>query len=120
MKPLAILFTALLAISCHQPKKVDKHVAKQPKQQVQKLEYWTYGLPNPPYQQKAEEVISRKWGFSTKSVAGCVVTEGLLDSVKQHNLAVDKSLSAKYGKDWNDRYRKELEAEVVFQKKPGN
>jgi hypothetical protein len=43
-----------------------------------------------------------------------------LDSVKQHNLAVDKSLSAKYGKDWNDRYRKELEAEVVFQKKQGN
>lgn len=120
MKFIAILFTALLAISCHQPKKVDKPVAKQPKQQAQKLEYWTYGLPNSVYQQKAEEVISRKWGFSIKSIAGCVVTQGLLDSVKQHNLVVDKSLSAKYGKDWNDRYRKELEAEVILQKKQGD
>ena len=117
MKAIAILFTVLLATACHQPKKVDKPVAKQPKQEVQKLEYWTYGLPNPAYKPNAEAVLSRKWGFVTKSVAGCVVTPGLLDSVALHNKAVDKSLLAKYGKNWNDRYTKELAAEVVRQKK---
>jgi hypothetical protein len=58
-----------------------------------------------------ENLVGQKWGIEFYRVAGCTVTQELLDSVKQHNDAVETSLSIKYGLDWKRRFNEDLKAE---------
>ena len=68
----------------------------------------TYGFPNGT-DHNARMVIQRKWKIYSWAVAGCSVTEQLVDSVKQYNDSVYPLIVKKYGADWEERF----EAEIV-------
>jgi hypothetical protein len=75
----------------------------------------TYGLPNMEIQ-NSRYIIARKWEIKFKSVAGCIVTEELVDSVNTINERVNKNIENKYGKNWNDKFEKEIAEEFEKEK----
>lgn len=104
---MRILLIALLLISCNsQPKKVvDKEVVVPVQNKDEKFVFLSVGFPHP--KSAAQDSIERKWGIEECNL-GCVVHDGLLDSVAEHNAKVKAALAAKYGKDWEARYEGEL------------
>ncbi|MBS7564169.1 hypothetical protein KHS38_07105 [Mucilaginibacter sp. Bleaf8] len=79
--------------------------------------FYTYGLPGPAESENATSVVAAKWGFGYKSVAGCTVSEKLVDSVQKHNEQVEEGLIKKYGKDWRARFNKEAATELAAHKR---
>lgn len=94
--------------SAEKPLKWDQH---------KKLEFLVYGLPLPHETQNARYVIAKNWGFKDKNIAGCILTKALTDSVHQHNQLVKAALTAKFGSNWEAKFNKEVEQELVNEKK---
>ena len=74
----------------------------------------SYGLQRP-WHQNARNLIAEKYGFSYKTIAGCVVTKELVDSANKRNTAVRKKLEERYGHDFWPRFEKEVKAEMQRQ-----
>ncbi|KFF21985.1 hypothetical protein [Chryseobacterium sp. JM1] len=74
-----------------------------------------YGLPNME-KQNSRNVIAEKWEIKFESVAGCVVTKELTDSVKTINDRVGKNIEKKYGKNWKTEFEKEIQEEYAREK----
>lgn len=72
------------------------------------LKILTYGLPNRE-QQRAMNTVAKKYGFHYFGVAGCVVSENLLDSVNRENKRVYEILGQKFGKDWRLKLASEVD-----------
>ena len=70
----------------------------------------TYGEPSPE-NYKIINFVGQRWGIEFYSVAGCVVTKELRDSVKQYNDDVELLISQKHGKDWRVKFDKEVATE---------
>lgn len=70
----------------------------------------TYGLPDFE-RHNSREVIAEKWKINFKAVAGCLVSQELIDSVKKHNEIVDRKLEIKYGKNWEVKFYQEVDIE---------
>ncbi len=81
-----------------------------------KFRLLTYGLPNFT-KQNSENVVAQKWGIEFCAVAGCVVTQKLEDSVVRHNKSVEPQIEKKYGKNWRDKFYKEVDTEFETEKK---
>lgn len=76
--------------------------------------FLSYGFPN--FQRiKLEDGISKKWKIKTISVAGCIVTEKLMDSVRIENEKTNVALQKKYGKNWQKDYEKDIEDFTIKQ-----
>ena len=80
------------------------------------LRLLTYGKPPVMERQSAEKVIADKWGIEYFGVAGCVVTQELIDSVEKNNKEVEVLIENKYGKSWQTKFDKEVEEELIKQK----
>lgn len=104
---MRILLIALLLISCNsQPQKVaDNEVVVPVPKKDEKFVFLSVGFPHP--KSAAQDSIRQKWGIEECNL-GCVVHDGLLDSVNKHNAKVEAALAAKYGKDWEAKYNKEI------------
>lgn len=74
------------------------------------LQWLSYGLLAPGGM-NADNVVANRWGFTYHTIAGCVVTEQLADSIKDHNQQVNNLLMGRYGKDWRKRYKTEVKQE---------
>jgi len=81
-----------------------------------KLEFLTYGMPGDATLGNAADVVSDKWGFRTKGVGNCLVTQRFVDSVGSHNDMVNRALVNKFGKNWRNKYSKEVDAELAYEK----
>lgn len=75
----------------------------------------TYGYPDM-VRENAINIILKKWGIRYYPVAGCVVTEELIDSVKIHNDSISKIIENKYGKNWERQFENQIAAEFEKQK----
>ncbi len=84
---------------------------------TKKLEYLIFGLPPAADRQNAEAIVADRWGFSFKTVGGCVVTEKLTDSVAEHNHQIDLILERTHGKDWYTPFKKEVDKEMLVDKR---
>lgn len=71
----------------------------------------TYGLPNHHYQ-KAMEFVGKKWGIEIYPVAGCMVTQKLLDSVETVHTELWKKMDSIQGIDSKKKFRKETITEM--------
>jgi hypothetical protein len=80
------------------------------------LRLLTYGLPNFE-KQNSKNVVSKKWGIEFYPVAGCIVTDELEDSVKEENGKVEPLIAKKYGKNWRDKFYKEVDIEFKIEEK---
>jgi hypothetical protein len=74
----------------------------------------TSGLPDFE-RENSRDVIAAKWGISFYSVAGCMVTAELMDSVDIHNDSTCKLIVQKYGDDWSTKFDQEVDAEYERQ-----
>ena len=75
-----------------------------------------YGFPSENDYLNARATIANNWGIKFESVAGCIVSEHLIDSVKQHNEEISERIISKFGEDWGIRFKKEVEKELEVQK----
>lgn len=78
------------------------------------LQLLSYGLQRP-WHQNARTLVAEKYGFSYKTIAGCVVTKELVDSANRRNIAVRKKLEQRYGPDFWSRFENEVKAEMLRQ-----
>lgn len=69
-----------------------------------------YGLPNFE-RENAENVIAQKWGIVYYAIAGCVVSEEMVDDAEEHNKKVYTRLERKFGKGWEIKFEKEVDEE---------
>ncbi len=72
------------------------------------LKILTYGLANIE-QQRAMNTLAKKYSFHYYSVAGCIVSKQLLDSVDKENDKVYNILKERYGKDWRLTFATEVD-----------
>lgn len=71
----------------------------------------TYGLSFPPYE-SARKLVALKWGFEIYPVAGCMISEKLMDSVQVVNKTLWKKLDESYGENSKKRFRQEVIQEM--------
>jgi len=76
-----------------------------------RLVYLTYGFPLVPITENAQRVTANRWGFTYKSVAGCLVTRELMDSVGVHNSLVSGILIKSHGRSWGHKFDDEVLSE---------
>lgn len=99
-----LLFISILfgILGCNNPnKKTANH--------DRSLTILTHGLPDFGRQQ-AEIVVAAQYGFKFKSVAGCVISEALSDSIDIKNRLTEAILAQKYGKEWKLRFYAEVDS----------
>ena len=82
----------------------------------QQFKLLNYGMPNFE-KQHAENVVAHKWGIEFYSVGGCQVTQELADSAEKENSIVEALIVKKYGKDWQEKFYKEVDCEFETEKK---
>ena len=75
----------------------------------------TYGLPDFELS-RAQNAVAKKYGFSYYAVAGCIVTQELLDSVEMKNNTTFKILDQELGPDWQIRFEKEVDTMQQLQR----
>ena len=71
------------------------------------LEFYTFGFANVGANPSRARV-ARRWGISYRSIAGCVVSQELIDSAHAHNRAVEAELAENHGADWKLRFEREV------------
>jgi hypothetical protein len=69
----------------------------------------TYGYPPRDYFQRNK--VARKYGYIIESVAKCEVNQQLIDSVKVEDEIAFKEIEKLNGKDWQERYERDVEDE---------
>ncbi|MEZ4828711.1 MAG: hypothetical protein R3C61_20865 [Bacteroidia bacterium] len=86
-------------------------------QDTSKLTILEYGFPPGNDYLNARATVSNKWSIQFNSVADCIVPDQLIDSVKNHNEKTYSKIIDKYGKNWETHFGKEVERELLVQKK---
>ena len=72
------------------------------------LKILTYGLPDFE-KEHARFIVSKKYGFKFFAVAGCLVSERLIDSIESQNKIVFAAMENKFGKQWYSKFNAEVE-----------
>ena len=104
MRNYMLILLALILICCNKKQNlIKKKVVEEP---IVKI--LTYGLPDFD-RSRAQNNVAKKYGFTFYAVAGCVVTQELLDSVERENNITFKLLEQKLGHDWETRFEKEVD-----------
>lgn len=76
-----------------------------------------YGEPKPYLYTNVEDILEKQYALKFIDVAGCVVTEELVDSVKQHNADTYKQLSTRYNRDIEKEISASISAEYTYLEK---
>ncbi len=63
-------------------------------------------------EEAARSIVALKWNVRFQSVAGCMVSEQLIKSVKQHNDSAVAWLNKKHGSEWRSAIEKETPFEL--------
>ncbi|RYZ98527.1 MAG: hypothetical protein EOP47_19155 [Sphingobacteriaceae bacterium] len=93
MKLIILALIALQTTGCHNTQtnataQSTDHMQVAVKSKIDtSLRILTYGMPISGPSAMANRDVAKKFGFSYYPVAGCVVTEQLLDSVKRENIS---------------------------------
>lgn len=115
MKKLLYFTLIFLAISCET--KIEKpnsgEIAKSTKPDIPA--FLVYGeLPPVDYAEDQDSTTTKKFGFVVKRVAGCEVTNSLLDSVHTINKESDEKMIAKYGENWKENFEKKSNLKLAI------
>ncbi len=76
----------------------------------------TYGLPCVDDKANSQFIVEKKWGIRYSSVGGCEVTQEIIDSVKTNNDRVNRLIEKKYGQNWQEEIKKEIDKEYEKEK----
>jgi|GEM_PF-3595680 len=111
----------VLTISCTQETK-NPNAAKQAKQPTKDKitkdkipTFLLYGeLMSEGWIDEQDSTVAKRFGFTIKRVAGCEVTDELVDSVKIINQKNDLIMQSKYGKNWKQQFEKETKLQLAI------
>ncbi len=70
--------------------------------QTDSLEWKVYGLPDNKDVQRYH--LAKKWGFKYQVVAGCIVSDSLVEAVRKNNKRSDSLFTISFGKDWQRKF----------------
>lgn len=111
---LKLLFIGLIAASTLSCKSNAQNIEiKKPGDSS--LTILTYGLPDIS-QRSAMDAVAKNYNFSYYAVAGCIVTDQLLDSVDRENKKVYDILEKRFGKNWQSKFNDEVQTMVKSQR----
>ncbi|RYG02040.1 MAG: hypothetical protein EOO02_11395 [Chitinophagaceae bacterium] len=79
----------------------------------------TYGMPVRGIYGETVHQVALKYGFRYYAVAGCVVTENLVDSVRKENDKVSMQIAMRYGINWKEQFEKDIQHQLEINKKEG-
>ena len=68
--------------------------------------FFTYGELAPIGYLDDANVITEKYGFQLKSIAGCVIDDGIIYKAHTQNQKALLEMNEKYGKDWMIEFEK--------------
>jgi hypothetical protein len=122
MPRIPFLFILLFLLACKDNKRTAARPAT-PKDTVRRM--LTYGLPDIE-QERAMNTVAAGFGFRYYRVAGCVVSQRLIDSVEKENAMTSNKLAQRFGKDWEKHfailvdtmYKKQMAVEALVRKHP--
>lgn len=75
-----------------------------------------YGLSAPIHSQVAS-IVAKEYGFSYYTVAGCIVTQELLDSVEVENKKSYEILGKRFGDNWREAFDEKVENMIAKYKR---
>jgi len=111
------LFTilyVLLLISCSDTNKKQSNSLKDKETKIPI--FLMYGeLPPTDYAGEKDSLKTLRYGFLIKRVAGCDVTDGLIDSVETVNKNANQQMQQKYGKNWRTTFEKQSKLKFLLQ-----
>ena len=61
-------------------------------------------------------LVAKRWHIEYVTVAGCLVTEELVDSAHKHNARTEAILGRRHGTEWRKKFDAEVAAEATRQK----
>lgn len=109
MKVVAVILCFLFVTSGYcQPYKLSRFFS--PVRHDTTLKLLTYGMGVRWDKEQSMSAIEKKYGFRRFSVAGCLVSKELVDSVNKHNDSIIRLLQERHGKDWKYRFNAEVDA----------
>ena len=114
MKGIVLIYSIFIAafLLCErnlQPILLEKDVTNK----EGKLTYLTYGLPMADDYQEAK-IAYFKYNLQFIGVAGCMVSDRLVDSLQNHNKVVRKLMNERFGYKWYDSLREQTKREYAF------
>ncbi len=89
----------------------------QPDSQNQTITILEYGFPRTNEYRNAQATVGERWAIEFRSVAGCMVTHEIIDSVAQHNEQSYTHIIDKFGPDWREQFNEEVKLELSSQLK---
>ena len=105
MKLLILL--CFFLVSCKKVSTNIKYTAKQVATVKKELPtFFIYGEPPPIGYLCDENSITEKYGFKVKRVAGCEVSQKLIDEVNLNNAKMIIIMNKKYGNNWLKNFEK--------------
>ena len=94
MRNLSLILIIILTFSCSESNENPKRIL-------------TYGLPG--QYDEAMGIVGKKWGIEIYPVAGCMVSQNLIDSVKTENKRLWSNLDKINGSDSEKKFHSECE-----------
>lgn len=79
-----------------------------------KFEILVYGRVSNNAYRDAENIVADRWNIRLKSIVTCMVPTFLKDSAEVFNRRSDSLISLKYGKNWRQKFDKEIAKEKKF------
>ncbi|MET0300697.1 MAG: hypothetical protein ABW036_13075 [Flavitalea sp.] len=76
----------------------------------------SYGLPARGIYGETVHQVALKYGFRYYAVAGCVVTEQLVDSVRKENEKVSMKIAVMHGINWKEQFEKDVQVQLEINK----
>ncbi len=102
-----ILITVLsIVVSCKQKSTKQKFIETPNKSVTESIPtFLIYGELMPDgYIKQKDSSITQKFGFNIKRVAGCEITNKLVDSVKTINQKNNEIMRSQYGNNWKQKF----------------
>ncbi|WP_300673076.1 hypothetical protein [Soonwooa sp.] len=118
MKNALVLISIFSLLNCQEktsnsnaatPKKVDKEVKEE------LPTFLIYGEAYPVgYAEEQDSLVTQKFGFKIKRVAGCEISDVLKQSVINNNQKEDKKMEQLFGKNWKEDFTKKSKLELMI------
>lgn len=80
-------------------------------EKIDSLKLWTIFTSGHFINTHAYEIASKNWPFTIESVAGCVISDELIDSIKRHNKLIWQFLDKNGYSNSEDQFYKEFNGE---------
>lgn len=117
MKNALVLISVFTLLNCQEKTtKSNSTIAKVDEKVKEELPtFMIYGEAFPvDYADEKDSLITQKFGFKMKRVAGCEISNVLKQSVISNNRKEDQKMQQLFGKNWKEDFTKKYKLELLI------